>query len=185
MLLQSLPIRCNQAFGIYGLVIISAQVANAEKEKVTYILFLASSKDKPWRVNKDRSCVATPMPEEPAPKNRMRCSVNGKPEAAEAKRAAFINPESTTAPGRIYHKPSQWIDDSRTCALNLGIASIPISIWRRSTHVIVEASVLLPKHIQVSESIVCGEIFKLDKQPGGYFRHSLHELSHEFIHLWR
>jgi len=51
------------------------------------------------------------------------------------------------------------------------------------THVIVKAPVLLPKHIQVSESIVGGEIFKLDKQSGGYFRHSFHEFSHEFIHL--
>jgi hypothetical protein len=141
MLLQSLPIRCNQAFGIYGLVIISVQVANAEKKRFTYILFLASSNDKPWRVKKDRSCVATPVPEEPAPKNRMRCSVKGKPEAAEAKRAAFMNPESTTAPEIIHHKSSQWIDDLQTCALNLGSHQYPISIWRRSTHVIVEASI--------------------------------------------
>ena len=125
MLLQSLPIRCNQAFGIHGLVIISVQVANAKKKRFTYILFLASSNDRPWRVKKDRSCVATPMPDEPAPKNRMRCSVNGKPEAADAKRAAFINPESTTAPGKIYHESSQRIDDSQTCALNLGWHQYP------------------------------------------------------------
>jgi len=41
---------------------------------------------------------ATPTPAEPAPKKSMRCSVRGRPEAAEASFAAFMKPLRTTAP---------------------------------------------------------------------------------------
>lgn len=50
------------------------------------------------RVKKLMSCMATPTPAEPAPKNKIRWSLNGRPEAADESFAALINPESTTAP---------------------------------------------------------------------------------------
>lgn len=64
----------------------------------TQICFAASASLMPWNVKKDSSCFATPMPAEPAPKNRMRCSVSGLPDASDARFAAFSKPESMTEP---------------------------------------------------------------------------------------
>jgi hypothetical protein len=42
----------------------------------------------------DSNCLATPIPAEPAQKNKMRCSVSGLPEATDARCAAFRKPDS-------------------------------------------------------------------------------------------
>lgn len=70
----------------------------AKQRRCTQICFVASASLKPWNLKNDSSCFATPIPAEPAPKNRMRCSASGLPEASDARCAAFRKPDSTTAP---------------------------------------------------------------------------------------
>lgn len=50
------------------------------RRQLTQICFVASASLIPSNLKKDSSCFATPIPAEPAPKNRMRCSVSGLPE---------------------------------------------------------------------------------------------------------
>lgn len=49
-------------------------------------------------VKKDRSCFATPMPADPAPKKRILWSPNGFPEAADERFAALMKPDKMTEP---------------------------------------------------------------------------------------
>jgi hypothetical protein len=67
-------------------------------ESTNHIRLLACPADNPCKVKKLVSCIATPTPAEPAPKNRIRWSFRSLPDAAEASLAAFMKPLRTTAP---------------------------------------------------------------------------------------
>lgn len=77
-----------------------------KKKLFTYILFFASSSDWPRRVKNDTSCLATPIPADPAPKKRILWSSRGVPEAVEEIFAALMKPERTTAPDMIGDRTS-------------------------------------------------------------------------------
>jgi len=77
-----------------------------EKKVFTYILLFASSSDWPKKVKNDTSCLATPMPADPAPKKRIRWSSRRVPAAFEEIFAALMKPERTTAPEMIGNETS-------------------------------------------------------------------------------
>lgn len=72
------------------------------------------------------SCIATPTPAEPAPRNKILCDVMGRPDAAEDSLAALMNPDRTTAPvpwifGAIQYCGSLFQKrNSRTSSLKTG-----------------------------------------------------------------
>ena len=59
---------------------------------------LASSGDNPREVKNERSCFATPMPAEPAPRKRILWSDKSLPEASAERRAALMKPDKMTDP---------------------------------------------------------------------------------------
>jgi hypothetical protein len=71
--LQPRPVGCDEAFSVYGLrKRISDKLGKGgRREKHTYILLLASSSFMPNSLKNDKSCFATPTPEDPAPKKRI------------------------------------------------------------------------------------------------------------------
>ena len=52
----------------------------------------------PWDVKNERSCFATPMPADPAPKKSILWSDKSLPEAADERRAALMKPDKMTDP---------------------------------------------------------------------------------------
>lgn len=84
----------------------------------------------------------------PAPKKTILCSDKGIPDAFEARRAALMNPERTTAPGAFDQQNSGTDNCSRfTCALYLfsKIENVSVLFGENRvdlTNVIVEATIL-------------------------------------------
>jgi len=52
-----------------------------------------------------------------------------------------------------------------------------------STHIVIEASILVTEHVQILERVVCREVFELNEKMREDFSHRSHELDHEPIHL--
>jgi hypothetical protein len=104
VLLQALAISSDQALGVNSLHDVDEYHPNciAQFKRHTQILLLASSSLMPLRVKNESSCFATPIPADPAPKNKILWSVKGVPAAAEESLAAFKKPESTTEPTQFH-----------------------------------------------------------------------------------
>ena len=191
MVLKAFPIGSNQALGIDSLERCDEAFKKFQTpSSLTYILALPSSSLIPINVKKERSCFATPIPADPAPKNRILCSKRGFPDAAEAKRAAFIKPERTTAPSLV-HRQFSPVKMTQCCWTNLCLESaggwlVEMKGYRSrtgTTHIVVKATVLGFEHVEVSEGIVRREVFKLDEERREDLCHGIHKFFHERIHL--